>query len=88
MDTFILNNEKEFRDYIISFSNEIMKIIIFEDSLDNITYFYCFTKKLILATKDILKPFSYYKEIYSKLKNDLKFKTDISNNDKTLKLIK
>lgn len=88
MDTFILNSELEFRNYIISFSNEIMKIIIFEDTLDNIIYFYCFTRKLILATKESNKPFVDYVSIYTQIKDKLNLKTCIEEQKKVLRLIR
>lgn len=87
MDTFILNNELDFRNYIIKHKNEIMKIIIFEDNLDNIIFFYCFTKKIILASKEINNNYLNYVKIYENLKNELNFKT-IINKNKVLKLIK
>ena len=86
MDTFILNSELKLRNYINNYSDEIMKIILFEDSLDNIVYFYCYTKKILLTTKDYLS-FDYYYNIYTKIYKKLNFNTFISNN-KVLKLIK
>ena len=49
----VLKSELEFRKYIILNSNLISKIIIFEDSLEGITYFYCFSNdEVIAATKE------------------------------------
>ena len=87
MDTFLLDSELNFRDYITKNINKIMKIIIFEDDLDNIIYFYCFCSKYILATKENNKDFNYFLKIYKELNNNLNFKTIIENK-KVLKLIK
>ncbi len=86
MDTFILKSEIELRKYINSHKNIIMKIIVFEDTLDNVVYFYCFTKNIMLATKEF-KKFECFINIYNEIYKELDFKTYF-NKDKVLKLIK
>ena len=88
MDTFIINSELEFRNYILKYKDYIKKIIVFEDSLDNIVYFYLFTNNTILATKEKNSIFEDYIKIYINLKDDLNFKTCINNQKKVLKLFK
>lgn len=88
MDTFIINSELEFRNYILKYKDYIKKIIIFEDSLDNIVYFYLFTNNTILATKEKNSIIEDYIKIYINLKDDLNFKTCINNQKKVLKLFK
>lgn len=86
MDTFILKSEIELRNYINSHKNIIMKIIVFEDTPDNVVYFYCFTKNIMLATKEF-KKFECFINIYNEIYKELDFKTYF-NKDKVLKLIK
>ena len=71
----VLKSELEFRKYIILNSNLISKIIIFEDSLEGITYFYCFSNdEVIAATKELSSNiFSKFREIYVKLSKVLNF---------------
>ena len=88
MDTFIINSELEFRNYILKYKDYIKKIIVFEDSLDNIVYFYLFTNNTILATKEKNSIIEDYIKIYINLKDDLNFKTCINNQKKVLKLFK
>ena len=86
--TIILKNELEFREYITYNSEEILKIYIFEDYLDNTIFFYSFTNDTIVATKEIKeKPFYYYKEIYSLLSSKIKMQT-YEQKSKVLKLHK
>lgn len=86
MDTFILKSEIELRNYINSHKNLITKIIVFEDTPDNVVYFYCFTKNMIVATKEFNK-FECFIDIYNNIYQNLDFKTYLSKG-KTLKLIK
>ena len=68
VNSIILKSELEFREYITYNSEEILKIFIFEDKLDNLIFFYCFTNDSMIAVKEnLIKPFSYYKEIYGLL---------------------
>ena len=87
----ILSSELDFREYLIQNFENISKIFIFEDSLDNIIYFYCFFNNYIfIATKEKLeKTFFYYKNLYNQLAQEYKFKNITkSNQEKVLKLKK
>ena len=87
-NSIIFKNELEFREYITYNSEEILKIFIFEDELDNIIFFYAFTNDLIVAAKEnMLKPFSYYEEIYKLLSKKIKLSAYLKK-DKVLKLTK
>ena len=88
--TNILNSELEFRDYLIENINYINKIIVFEDILDHVIFFYCFMENnTIIATKELeLNNFSYYAKVYKYLAKKYLFH-DINNEQaKTLRLIK
>ena len=68
INSIILNSEQEFRYYIINNLSIIKKIYVFSDALDNLIYFYLFTKNNIaIATKDDIKYSKYYNEIYKNL---------------------
>ena len=86
----ILNSESEFRKYIISNSDDILKIFVFEDSLDPIIFFYCFfSNGLIIATKEpSTKEFLYYNKIYTQLTRELNLDIDPDSNFKVLKIKK
>ena len=44
----IFNSEKDFRKYVIQNRNNISQIIVFEDILDHVVFFYCFNQFFIL----------------------------------------
>ena len=86
----ILKNEEEFRSYIYLNSKKILKIIIFEDSLESIVCFYCFTNdSLMIVVKEyISKNFIYYKRIYKYLAKNIGFTIHkYPNNPNAIKLI-
>ena len=87
MNTIIFDSELKFRQYLIKYSKNINNMIILEDKLDNIIYFYGFTcDDLIIATKESsLKNFEYYTKIYKKLGLDIEYN---QANPKVLKLTK
>ena len=89
MNTIILNTELEFRNYIIKNINNILQIILFEDELDQIIFFYCFFQNdIIIATKEpACKNFSFYKKTYHLLNQELSF-IEKENKSKSLRLIK
>ena len=91
MDTIIFDSELKFRKHLIKNYNDIQNIILFEDRLDDVIYFYCFTNnELILSTKkSSIKDFEYYSNIYQKLFKKYELSIDYkTNNPKTLKLCK
>lgn len=88
INSIVFNSEIEFRESVIYNYNYIDKIYIFEDSLDNIIYFYCFLyNKSFFATKTYNNDFIYYSTIYKKLQKELKISFE-SKNPKILKLKK
>lgn len=82
MNTIILNNEIDFRNYLISNKDDIIKIYIFEDNLDNYIYFYAFLTNEVIATKE-KGSFENYYILYKTLNN-----FNIEESNKTLKLFK
>ena len=89
LNTIIFNSESEFRKYITLNAKDIAQIFIFEDELDQVIFFYCFTKKdLVVATKaPSSKSFFSYKEVYQKLAKELNFKaTPIPNQVYAIKI--
>lgn len=74
--TVILSSEVEFRNYVISNSQNISQVIIFEDILDCVSFFYCFCKDgTIVATKEFMcKSFSFFRKTY----NDVAAHTNLS----------
>lgn len=91
MNTIIFNSELEFRNYLIEHLEDILNVILLEDKLDSVIYFYSFTKNdLLLASKELsIKDFDYYSKKYKKLIKILKLNIDyICDNPKILKLIK
>ena len=73
LKTIVFNSELEFRKYVILNSNKSSRIIVFEDVLDNVIFFYSFIKDdLIVSTKERLNNnFSTYRKIYSNLTSKL-----------------
>jgi hypothetical protein len=91
MNTIICNSELEFRNYLIEHSDEIINVMVLEDKLDKVIYFYSFTKNsLIIASKEFYpKDFGYYSKKYQKLIKTLGLNIEyIGNNPKILKLKK
>ena len=90
LNTIIVNSELEFRKYIEDNFEEVVKIYVFEDTLDNTIFFYLFAKNnVIVATKELsMNNFSYYYKLYSLLAKKLKLYSYNLNKSKTLKLIK
>lgn len=89
--TIIFNSELEFRRYVFQNVKDIFQIYVFEDVLDHIIFFYCFTQEgSIVATKEpSSNKLSYYIEMYKLLTKE--FNICISpdlNQARTLKLIK
>ena len=75
----IFNSEKDFRKYVIQNRNNISQIIVFEDILDHVVFFYCFNQNKILTTakETKYKDFSTYYKIYSLLSK--KFNLNVIN---------
>ena len=69
----IFDSEKEFRKYLIQKSKSIKRLIIFEDNLDSMIFFYCFmNNKTIVASKEYsYKDFMIFKKDYIMLSNEL-----------------
>lgn len=91
MNTIVYDSELKFRKYLIKNSDDIINVIILEDKLDNIIYFYSFTNNnFIISSKEYSKEaFEYYSKIYKNLLKKLKLDIEYnSNNPKVLKLIK
>lgn len=86
----IFKYEREFRNYIINNYKNINKIIIFEDSLDNVIYFYCFTlNNIVISCKENnIKNILYYEKVYLMLSNKYNLINEINHKDKSIKLIK
>ena len=65
--SILLSSELEFRNYVISNSQNISQVIIFEDILDCVSFFYCFCKDgTIVATKEFMcKSFSFFRKTYN-----------------------
>lgn len=82
----ILNSELAFREYVTLNIQNISKVIIFEDTLDETIYFYCFTIDSIIATKEPnSKNFDFYTTIYEQINKN---QYTISHKEKVLKMIK
>lgn len=91
MNTIIFDSELEFRNYLIENSESIISIMLFEDKLDNVIYFYSFTKNsLIIATKELsIKNYDYYNKKYLKLIKTLNLNVEYTiDSPKVLKLSK
>lgn len=91
MNTIIFNSELEFRNYLIEHLEDILNVILLEDKLDSVIYFYSFTKNdLLLSSKELsIKDFDYYSKKYKKLIKTLNLSIDYINDDpKILKLTK
>ena len=89
LTTIIFNSESEFRKYIILNAKDIAQILVFEDKLDHVIFFYCFTRKdLVVATKESsLKSFFTYQDTYQKLAERFKLKiTPIPNQAYAIKI--
>ena len=86
MNTIIFKNELLFRISIINNKDIIDKIYVYEDNLDNIIFFYCFTiNNTIFAAKETSNNnYSYYQKIYNSIKNELELNAII---DSQFKLI-
>lgn len=87
----IFNSELSFREYLINNSNNIKKIYLFEDKLDNIIYFYCFflDRSVIAAYKKNLDNFDYYCTLYKNIANYNQLNISISKEqNKVLKITK
>ena len=78
----IFDSELEFRKYVIQYSKELRRIIIFEDTLDEFIFFYCFMKdNTIVATKELsTKNFSSFKSSYLQLVTKLNCNASIHRN--------
>ena len=72
-DVIILNSESEFRNCVNSNLENVSQIFVFEDILDKIIFFYCFTKNdMIYATKEPSKNnFKTYSRFYKRLSKKL-----------------
>ena len=86
--TIILSSEIEFRNYVISNYPNISQVIIFEDILDGVSFFYCFFKDgTIIATKEFMyKPFSHFRKIYSDMAKHINFSI-VNNPDQKYTII-
>ena len=80
----ILISEENFREYAISNFKDIYQIIIFEDILDHVIFFYCFKKKkTIIAAKEFFYDnFYFYKNYYKKLAKQINFSVSNYKNQK------
>ena len=79
LQTIIFNSELEFRNYVIHNSGRALHIIVFEDVLSNVVFFYCFFQGgLVVAAKEFLwdDSFFVYKEIYEHLATKLRFRLE------------
>lgn len=91
MNTIIFDSELEFRNYLIENSESIISIMLFEDKLDNVIYFYSFAKNsLIIASKELsIKNYDYYNKKYLKLIKTLNLNIEYTiDSPKVLKLTK
>ncbi len=91
MNTIIFDCEFKFRQYLIKYSKNINNMVILEDKLDSVIFFYSFTDdNLILASRESsLKSFEYYNKIYRKLTKKLGLDIEYNTtNPKVLKLTK
>ena len=91
MNTIIFNSEIEFRNYLIDHSDNIINVMLLEDRLDNVIYFYSFTNdSLIIAAKESsIKNYDYYNKKYRKLVKLLNLDLEYTNNNpKVLKFTK
>ena len=81
------NSELEFRNYVLHNKNNIDKLYVFEDTLDNIIFFYCITiNGTIVATKLKSNCFNAYSNLYKKINDELLL--NVYSNKKSLKLKK
>ncbi len=71
LDTIIFNSELEFRNYVIQNLKTIDGLIIFEDPLEDVLFFYGFWQNsVVIATKEhSCSKFEKYKKIYKKIAN-------------------
>ena len=78
----IFDSELEFRKYVIQYSTSIQRIIIFEDSLEQFIFFYCFFEdNVIAAAKELsTKNFSSFKSSYIQLVTKLNCNASIHRN--------
>lgn len=76
--SIIFDSESEFRRYVILNSKDISRIIIFQDTFENVVFFYCISFDLtISATKEhSICNFPKYKKDYSKLASQLNLHVD------------
>ena len=82
-ECIIFNSELEFRKYVIQHVKNIQRVLVFEDELDQMIFFYCFTKgHIYVSTKELsIKDFSSFKETYSHLASELHLNIGIYHND-------
>jgi len=81
------NSELKFRNFVLNNINNIEKLYVFEDTLDEIIFFYCITiNNNIVATKEKSNYFDDYSNIYKKINDKLMLK--VYSNKKVLKLKK
>ena len=89
--SIIFDSELKFREYLIQNFEQIYKLFVFEDSLDNVIYFYCFFNNyvMIAAKEKVKSNFCYYAKLYKELAKMYELE-DItkSGTDKVLKLKK
>ena len=74
----IFDFESEFRRYVILNSKAISRIIIFQDTFDNVIFFYCINFDLgLIATKELsMCNFPKYKKEYTELATQLGLQLD------------
>ena len=91
MHTIVFDSEKEFRKYLIKNYKDIINVILLEDKLENIIFFYSFTNNnLIIASKhSSITDFEYFYKIYQKLMEKIELNIEYTTSDpKCLKLSK
>lgn len=91
MHTIVFDSEKEFRKYLIKNYKDIINVILLEDKLENIIFFYSFTNNnLIIASKhSSTTDFEFFYKIYQKLIEKLELNIEYTTSDpKCLKLSK
>ncbi len=73
--TILFPTEWDFRQYVIQKITLVQRIVIFEDLLDHVVFFYGFTKDMnVLATKEpARKNMEYFIRTYQKLANEHHF---------------
>lgn len=85
LEIITFNSELEFREYVIQHSKGIERLLVFEDTLDQMIFFYCFAKSgSYVATKEhLFENFNAFKHIYTQLANKLELNntTNYNNND-------